>query len=174
MKDPTTIAFSVLALSFAVLLGGCNSSADERQAEETAELMAQANKEVGMPGITRFTEKRMFKRILEQRDQAFQTYTYYLDLQGDPHLLCESIGYGLPAATQYTNPERDKGFNDHEGPNMPQPDPNGLFMPTSTSATYVLCADSASADGFDAQYVEPAILVTTRPMGGAAVGNSLE
>jgi len=169
---------ALFILAFGAL--GCDESedtADERAASKTKKLRQQSQKEVGFPEITRFTEKRMFKRILEKRDEAFSTYTYVLDERGTPHFLCESIGYGLPAATQFTNPKRSAvlrypgGVSDELG-KLPQPDPNGLFMPTSASATYVLCGDSAGS--VEAQYVESEIMVLTRRLGDANESHALQ
>lgn len=43
-----------------------------------------------------------------------------------------------------------------------QPEPNGLYMPDSTSATWVICLGE---DGdLDPVYVEPQIIVSLTPM----------
>ena len=59
---------------------------------------------VGMPAITNFAEKRMMKDILELRDQMHPTYTYLYDMNGKiGEKVCDSLGYGLSGATQYTD-----------------------------------------------------------------------
>lgn len=140
------------------LLAGCEGteSADARQRRATAELTEQADAAVGMPRITQFREKRMAREILELRDRSLQTYTYTMNVNGDLSLLCPSIGFGLPYATQYTNPERWTGG----GYTMPQAEPNGLFSPDQAEATWVVCA----TEGLSVVYVEERIIVSTFPL----------
>lgn len=138
------------------------STADQQQAEQTAQMAADAHMQVGMPGITNFTEKRLARLLYELRDQeGLTTYTYMIDKKGRKHFICESVGYGLPYAVQFSNPERvahqDTGYSGSFG-TLPQPEPNGLFMPDALSATWVICADP---DGGEPRpvYVEPKIVV---------------
>lgn len=147
-------------LFVALLVSGCDApqlDADEIQQKETTELTGEAQKQVGMPSITNFSERRMAKRILEMRDDPkLVTYTYVISLDGKPVFLTKSLGYGLPYSTQYTNPERVESLVN--GITLPQPDPNGLFMPTSSSATWVM---ALSDDGSTSiMYVEPQIIVS--------------
>ncbi len=97
--------------------------------------------------------------ILELRDQEITTYTYISDMQGQLHYLCDSVGYGLPYSIQFNNPRR----SDWAGETLPQPDPNGLFMPDRLSATWVLCADPAGGQPRPV-YSEPALIVSPFPM----------
>jgi hypothetical protein len=139
-------------------------SADKRQAEETKKKLLEADKQVGMPDIVNFTERRLAKDILELRDQeSLSTYTYLVSLEGKLVFLCESIGYGLPYSVQFTNPEvevfrgRSGGRYSMYG-TMPQADPNGLFMPAGLSATWVLMKDPETGEARPC-YVEPEIVV---------------
>ncbi|MCY4626340.1 MAG: hypothetical protein OXE58_02075, partial [Acidobacteria bacterium] len=72
--------------------------------------------------------------------------------------VCDSIGYGMPFSAQYSNPERSISG----GRTLPQPEPNGLWPPTSTSATWVVCASPGGA--FEPVYVEPEITVSPFPL----------
>jgi hypothetical protein len=145
----------------AVLVAACapGSDIDRVQEKETAQLAAEAHVQVGMPDIMNWTERRQFKDILELRDEPeLSTYTYIVNWQGQLLPLCQSIGYGLPYSVQYTNPLREEPG--HQGViALPQPDPNGLFMPSGLSATWVLCLDPATGT-VDPVYVEPAIIVS--------------
>lgn len=150
------------ALIVSFLLVGCASEkgpdADKRQAAETKQRLAEADRQVGMPDITRFTERKLARDILELRDKEITTYTYIVDMHGKKHLLGESIGFGLPYSVQYTNPERWT-YNPH-GPNykLPQADPNGLFMPDGLAATWIMLKGD---DGeVHPVYVEPEIIVS--------------
>ncbi len=156
----------LLALSLAVLTS-CDEfgtpSADKAQAAATETLTAEAQHQVGMPNITNFTERKFAKMILELCDtEGLRTFTYIVDLNGGLHLLTESIGYGLPYSTQFTNPLRaveirTAGQGANPAVTVPQPDPNGLFKPEGLSATWIL---ASTPDGVVPLYVEPQIIVS--------------
>ncbi len=154
---------SMFALCLTVVLVGCSEdSADTRQAELTAESMEEAQRQVGMPAITNFQERRLAKMILELRDQAkLPTFAYIVSLEGKLVFIGKCIGFGLPYSTQYTNPER---FARYKGEyySVPQPDPNGLFTPTGLSATWLMMVDKKG----EARpvYVEPEIVVSPFPL----------
>ena len=117
------------------------------------------------PAITNFAEKRMFKDILELRDQMKPTYTYIIDMNGKPHKICDSLGYGLPYATQYTNPMRVSGGGSAGYVAIPQADPNGLYSPSSADGTWVMCLNPKTKKA-EPQYIEPRIITTTYPLDG--------
>ena len=130
-------------------------------AAQTEAAMQEANRQVGMPAITNFQERRLAKQIFELRDQEkLTTYAYIASLEGKLVFLGRCIGYGLPYSIQYTNPERIayKGHNTGVA-NLPQPDPNGLFMPSGLSATWLMMVDPSTGDA-RAVYVEPEIVVS--------------
>ncbi len=150
----------ILAICCLVLTTGCvpgEGNADSKQRAATEKMTAEANRQIGMPGISNFTERKFAKLILELRDTEITTFTYTVDMNGQLHFLCNSIGYGLPYSVQFTNPE--KYLSDAWGNlTIPQADPNGLFMPSGLSATWVLCDDGKG--GVSPIYSEPALLVS--------------
>jgi len=156
----------VLALVAVVgILAGCdvqpNSTQIERKKQE--EMTMQAVTQVGMPAITNFAEKRMMKDILELRDQNVATTTYIADMNGKLHKVCNSVGYGLPYATQYTNPQM-KVSGQNGNVTLPQADPNGLYSPASADGTWVLCVDAKSGKPKPV-YIEPRVIVSPIPLG---------
>jgi hypothetical protein len=136
-------------------------NADRRQAEETKKRLLDADKQIGMPDIVNFTERKLAKDILELRDQeSLSTFTYLVSLDGKLVFLGQSIGYGLPYSVQFTNPEVEV-YRRIEGGfgTLPQADPNGLFMPGGLSATWILLVDQESGEARPV-YVEPQIVVS--------------
>jgi hypothetical protein len=128
-------------------LTGCiedEDTADDTQRRQQEQMNKEATAQTGMPAITQFTERKNLKRILELRDRAkFVTYTYVMvPGTGERKFLCKSFGYGIPYATQYTNPEK----YEYNGTTIPQADPNGLFSPASADATWVLCVNPAGGE----------------------------
>jgi len=143
-----------------------SSTKIERRKQE--ELSLQAVQQVGMPAIVNFAEKRMMKDILEIRDQDVATTTYIVGMNGELHKLCNSVGYGLPYATQYTNPQRISGGMETPSTGnvtIPQADPNGLYSPASADGTWVQCVDPKSGKA-RVVYIEPRIIVSPIPLGG--------
>ena len=151
-----------LIISVSVLfMYGCqmeSPSADAIQASQTKQMAAAAAQSVGMPNIVNFQEKRFAKLIYELKDQEVTTYSYFMDMKGGLHFLCESIGYGLNASVQYSNPERVVRSSIDVYGTLPQPEPNGLFMPEGLSATFVLCSDGKG--GVRPVYSEPDLIVS--------------
>lgn len=163
-----------LFLFYLAFLSGCQQpvqTSDSRQANETRRRLDEADKQVGMPDITRFTERKLARDILELRDKEIVTYAYIVTLNGDLVYLGEAIGFGLPYSVQYTNPQQLvdarsyvnawSGEN-HTGPEwvhaIPQADPNGLFMPDGLSATWIMLK---GPDGeVHPVYVEPTVIVS--------------
>lgn len=156
----------------ALMLGGCmdENVADKRDREQTARLTEQASTQIGMPAVTRFTEKRNLKMLYELRDDPkLTTVAYIVDLNGHLHKFCDAIGYGFPYATQFTNPQRDtyygSGGTTGTGSHfqMPQPEPNGLFMPSGADGTWVMCLDPTTKD-IKPVYVEPRVVISPFPL----------
>lgn len=163
------------AVAVTLLAAGCNdgsgqSTGAQKETAATNQLLNQAATVVGVPGIINFTEKRQLKMLYELRDQAdLVTYSYYVDIQGRLHKVCPStsVGFGMPFSAQFTAPQvpvevSTMGQGANPSGQKFQPEPNGLYMPDSTSATWVICLGE---DGdLDPVYVEPQIIVSLTPM----------
>jgi hypothetical protein len=161
MKKTLLILSSVFLFALAACEPIAQPNADAVQRQQQAALSSQSNSAVGMPAVPNFQEKRMMKTIIELRDTALSTITYTQDMNGNLHKLCDSVGYGLPYATQFTNPQRPIGENTNGHPlaTLPQADPNGLFSPASADGTWVLCVNPATKKTMPL-YIEPHIIVS--------------
>lgn len=144
---------------------GCNyeKSADKKQSEKTEQLMQEVDRQVGMPNIMNFQQKKLMKMVYELCDKEdLITYAYIKsDYQGKLFFIGKCIGFGIPFSAQYTNPERVYAL--HHGITLPQPDPNGLFMPTSSSATWLMMIDPKTNKPRPV-YIEPEIVVSPFPL----------
>lgn len=146
-------------------------STDDKQGAEQAQALAQAHAMIGMPAIGNFSEKRMVKDLYELRDKPVSTHTYIVNEQtGCLMYLGPSVGYGIPYSTQYTAPTRvtytHPSFNDGNETTstgyveqVPQAEPNGLFMPSAAEGTWVMLKDPNGPD-VKAVYIEPRIVVS--------------
>lgn len=177
MKNLTLIFTSLIFLVILSSNSGCETaptkpSADQVTQKRTEQAMQEANRQVGMPAISRFQEKKIMKMIYELRDQEnYICYAYLVNVMDGSigQYLGKCIGYGLPYSTQFSNPmrvvdvEREYGINKYESAGeiqtMPQPEPNGLFMPEGLAATWLLMIDPKTNEPRPV-YIEPEIIVS--------------
>ena len=153
--------FAILSLSFlAMSVDGCgDGGTDEAQTNALEKMAAEAHRQVGLPLLTNFTQLKLAKWIQELCDtEGLSTFTYIVNMHGEMRFLTESIGYGLPFSTQFVNPERCCEHTQGGDHAIAQPEPNGLFMPSSSSATWVI---AVTEEGPQPMYVESEITVTT-------------
>jgi hypothetical protein len=162
MKNTLLFAATILAM---FTLAACDESpatSDQAQRAQQEVLLKEANAQTGMPNIKNFRERKLLKDILELRDQTgLVTYTYtWSEVTGKKVFFCNSIGYGIPYATQYTNPQKIEASGHQYGyAILPQADPNGLFSPASAEGTWVMCKDPNGSDTRPV-YVEPRVIVS--------------
>jgi hypothetical protein len=159
---------SIILIIAIGLFTSCDSqtglSSDNLQSKQTEQSLKEANSQIGMPAIVNFQERKLFKQILELRDsENLITYCYLMnEMNGKVgQFLGKGIGYGIPAATQFTNPERFGNYKETPSTGnitIPQADPNGLFMPTATSATWYMLLDEKGKP--HPVYIEPLIIVS--------------
>lgn len=152
---------TLLFTAFFLFLVGCEDTpptADQQATAKTEQMQQQSNAQVGMPGVTNFTEKRLVRKLYEMRDQNIATFSYVVDMNGHLWHICDSIGYGLPYGVQFTNPERIVQQYSSSYGTLPQSEPNGLFMPPTAEGTWVICA-GPQGDPVPV-YVEPRVIVS--------------
>ena len=158
MKKFLTIA--ILIASITMLFTSCdlNSQAERQQNHQQGELVLEAQKQCGMPDLVNFQERKMMKKIIEQRDKAnLVCYAYLFSNQtGKLIYIGKCMGYGLPYSTQYTNPQRIDEYGRNVA--LPQSDPNGLYMPSDAHGTWLLMIKSDG--GTTPVYVEPDVIVS--------------
>jgi len=159
-------------------LTGCEyggQSSDYKQKVQSEQSFQEANRQIGMPNIINFQQRKLMKMIYELCDKEDLICYAYIksDYQGKLVFIGKCIGYGIPFSAQYTNPEKIVQA-DHElgwdlpgrinNPmTIPQADPNGLFMPTSSSATWLMMLDP-STNKPRPVYLEPEIVVSPFPL----------
>lgn len=159
----TALAIGIASPALAFWGSSSTPSSDKSTAQQMETLLKEGERQTGLPAITNFTEKRMVKWLYELRDQPnYRTYTYIVTMTGQLVKICDSVGYGINASIQYSNPEKvyhESGANGRSATFMPQAEPNALFMPEGLAATYVMCV-SEDIDDVKAVYIEPEIIVS--------------
>lgn len=147
-------------------------SSEAKASHKQEQLMLEAESQIGMPAITNFQEKKIAKMIFELRDRSdLVCYAYIVNhMTGNLVFIGKCIGYGLPYSTQYTNPEKlvdryGRSIDNHnyDAYNLPQADPNGLFMPQGLSATWLMMINPKTNEPTPI-YVEPELIVSPFPL----------
>jgi len=157
----------LLALALVVSLVSCidyKPSADEIDRQKQERILEEGQRQTGMPAINNFQEKKLLKQIYELRDnEKIVNYAYlYNEFNGKLILLGKCIGYGIPYSTQYSNPEKLAREGTNYGITLPQAEPNGLFMPSSSDGTWVMLLDAEGTP--HPVYIEPKVIVSPFPL----------
>lgn len=154
---------SSVAIAALMMVSACDftPSTDSKVQDQQEKMISEAQAQVGLPAIVNFQEKRMAKSIYELRDSAISTHAYIVNaMAGCLVYLGQAVGYGLPYATQYSNPQKlDWGGGSQGWRSMPQAEPNGLFMPSDAHGTWVLLKDPES-NAVKPVYIEPDVLIS--------------
>lgn len=140
-------------LSLFLMAASCDEARME-QTRKTDQLIQESNRQIGMPAIVNFQERRMMKDLYEKRDAKIATHSYIVNqMRGCLVYLGASIGFGLPYATQFTSPtEYTTG--------RLQPEPNGLYMPSDAHGTWIMLLNPDTKQA-DPVYIEPDVLVSS-------------
>lgn len=172
------ISLVVTGILLVALFSGCETdqeskSADTIQTEQQRIALSEAQRQIGMPNITNFQQRKMMKWIYELTDREdLVTYVYIkADMTGKLIFVGKALGYGIPFSAQFTNPEKVVRLDKQLGVNasgyyfgkLPQADPNGLFMPTSSSATWIIMIDPETGKP-RVQYWEPELIISPFPL----------
>ena len=162
------VLFVVVGMSIVACDKEVKNTADDIQAEQTAKAMGEAQRQVGMPNVVNFQQRKLMKLIYELCDKEdLITYAYIKsDYQGKLFFIGKCIGYGIPFSAQFTNPEvvvHEQSYSGGSFGTLPQADPNGLFMPTSSSATWLMMIDPKTGKPRPV-YIEPEIVVSPFPL----------
>ena len=152
------------------------NSPDALQSEHIRKTLLEALIEIGMPNIVNWQQLKMMKTIYELCDQEKLICDVYIvsDYQGKLIHIGKCMGYGVPFSAQYTNPSRvydaekeggvkGKTHDAGEVQVLPQADPNGLFMPVSSDATWLNMIDPRD-NSLHVVYFEPKVVVSPFPL----------
>ena len=172
------IVLSIMIIALTSCMPPPPPSSNDVRTQQQEQALKEGAAQVSIPAIVHFREQRLLKEIYELRDQeGLVTYTYlYNEMQGKLIFLCSSIGFGIPYATQFTQPEAMQRYHvlreggtqtdyNYGTEKLPQSEPNGLFPPSSAEGTWVLCLDPNGKLQYSGKkvlpmYIEPRVLVS--------------
>lgn len=148
MKNKRFIVVLVLITLLALPLFGCGEpTVDSEQAHQNEQMVSEANRQVGMPSIVNFTERKLQREIMELRDRAdLITYLYTINFDGQFIYIGKGIGFGLPESVQFTNPQYIANSYNGGYAILPQADPTGLYMPDNLNGTWYPLINEQTGD----------------------------
>lgn len=169
-----TLTFRKRTLSIAALLAmlgiifasadSCDSQQGQAQRDENAAAgagLGQILKNQPPPLITHSQIRATLGEIEKMQADGTQTTSFFMHIGvPDPVASCPSIGMPVPNTASLTNPSQVQ-WGSGGGSTVGQMDPNGIYVPESSSGTYVLCI---GADGkANAFYWEGDVLTVSGP-----------
>jgi hypothetical protein len=164
LKLPTFFLILMMTISVSSGLISCGPpSDDEIIAQKTEEQLKEGDAQVPLPKTPRWTEKKEVASIYERCDQTNLILYAYIFASNSGRLifLGKCVGYGIPYATQFSNPQKLE-YNHNGRVTMPQAEPNGLFKPADARGTWVQLLDSAG--NINVVYIEPDVIVSPVPL----------
>jgi hypothetical protein len=157
--------------------GGCSTDSDpaaERQATATRQAMNAADRETGMPRMVNYAQRKLLKNAYEDMDQTTLTYVYTQALDGKFVCLGQALGYGVSLGTQFTASQYPQYVSNRDNAAtsgtfmLDQPEPNGLYSPSSGAATIVDLINPANGEAHTA-IMEPNIVTVPFELPASAV-----
>ena len=156
----------MLALLLSVVFFSCEQQPTSDQIDQAKQekILAEGQRQTGMPAIVNYQEKKNLKEIYQLRDNnKLINYAYLFNtMTGKLIFIGKCIGYGIPYATQYSNPQKLDWHTNGGYVSMPQAEPNGLFMPSDARGTWILLLDKDSQP--HPVYIEPDVIVSPFPL----------
>lgn len=166
------ITHIVTAIIAASTLTAClpeSNSSDANDTRAVQRQQSQYQKAQPIPAFDYSLERDLLIQLYQVRNSEVTTHSVWRSDYGTVEGDCPSMGYGLPYDTSLTNPLTPTDLNQtgvQQGhgalTSVSQPEPNGVFASTNTSATWVFCTGESGA--LEPVYVESKVTVYPGPV----------
>lgn len=158
-------AAGLLFVAFATMGDSCDNAGGEAARKESNQQGAAYRnilRNQPPPSYDFSMERKIMIALYNARQHSIATYSFaQSEFTGKVLWSCPSLGYPIPYSTQLTNPNQIVWLNSHVT-TLPQNEPNGLFPPPSSEATWVPCVDETG--NITPVYEEKRVTVFLRPM----------
>lgn len=151
-RNRRTIVGGIAAAAIAAFaLAGCNSHPSAQQAEQNAQ-QADTQSLINDQPIPHFNYSQIRATAIDAETisaNGTQTTSFFFQMGNpDPIFSCPSLGEPVPNTAQLSNPEQIAPISGKYGggaTTLPQMDPNGIYAPSSSSGTFVICVNGSGA-----------------------------
>lgn len=160
-------AAAVIALSVTACSGWGNNPQPSGQASEAQQQRQDTNSLEQSQPIPHYNYSQIRQTIIDAETisaNGTQTTSFFFQMGlQDPVFSCPSIGEPVANTAQLSNPDQvSPDPNASSGSVITgQMDPNGVYAPSASSGTYVICVDSSGAKYL--QYWEGDVMTVTAP-----------
>ena len=153
----------MLAAIIGLSLTACLNDSDVKENNDVERQQGVYVKSQPVPFFEWSLERHLMIELYKARNNSVTTYSYVVSpYTGKILASCTSLGYPIPATTQLTNPQKLAWSDYHDSATLPQAEPNGLYTPSSTHATWIMCLGPNGK--IEPTYWEPDVLTFPRPM----------
>ena len=141
------MAASVVALGLAACTSGGGNSGQQLENQQQGNDTTTYEQNQPIPHFTTSQMRATLTEVEAIQALGSQTTSFFFN-QGvaDPIFSCPSLGMPVPATAQLSNPdqvENDSYPNGGQAVTVGQMDPNGIYSPTDSTGTNVLCLNSS-------------------------------
>jgi hypothetical protein len=146
MKRKTVTAAIAGALLILASVTACTSSGGGQEAENAQQTQDTNSLEASQP-IPHFSYSQIRQTLIDAEKIASdgtQTTSFFFQ-QGDqnPVFSCPSLGMPVANTAQLSNPDQIVGTGDNNAVTIGQMDPDGVYAPSASTGTYVICDNDA-------------------------------
>jgi hypothetical protein len=161
----TTARIIVAAAALGLSVTACTHGATAQQAEQ-AQQQADTSSLINDQPIPHFNYSQIRQTLIDAETisaDGTQTTSFFFQMgDPDPVFTCPSLGMPVADTAQLSNPEQVVGVSSTIGggsTDLPQMDPNGIYSPSVSSGTYVICVNSSGQKYL--QYWEGDVMTVT-------------
>lgn len=168
MKTRTALAGLTVMTALGLSIAGCTSSpgVPSGQQQENQAQRQDIQSLVTSQPIPHFSYSQIRQTLIDAETitaNGTQTTSFFFQMGSpDPVFSCPSLGMPVANTAQLSNPQQVNGYWDgnlHEQVPTGQMDPNGIYAPSSSSGTYVICINGSGAKYM--QYWEGNVMTVT-------------
>lgn len=159
------LAGIAVALALGISLTACQSGPSAQQQEQSQQQSDTSSLEQSQP-IPHYSYSQIRQTAIDAETisaEGTQTTSFFFQMgDPDPVFSCPSLGEPVANTAQLSNPEQVVGVSGSIGggsTDLPQMDPNGIYAPSASSGTYVICVNSSGAKYL--QYWEGDVMTVT-------------
>ena len=154
-----SIKATLLSFAFVACAADSCDTANRIEGEKVDQQQTRYLANQPPPAFDWSMERYIYAELYKQRNAAVHTYSYVINqFTGKIIRQCASIGFPISAATQLTNPLTVRNSTAV----VAQAEPNGLFTPSTSRGTWVMCL--AEDGNIQPEYWEADVAATVRPM----------
>ena len=149
-RNLRTVAGAVVLIAAGLLAtAGCTSSPTVQQKEQNQQQSDTQSLDTNQP-IPHYNYSQIRQTLLDAETisaNGTQTTSFFFQMgDPDPVFTCPSLGMPVANTAQLSNPSQITPISGKYGggaTTLPQEDPYGIYTPTTSTGTYVICVNSS-------------------------------